>query len=115
MAKKRSYAYGTCPTCKGIGYHRQKKSGVIYLEGNTKAKCSRFKCKYCGSWFGFFDQKDWENANEEEVESETDDWEKVFNYSKSINICADKLIAHERNAIDSIRQIAASHVRESNS
>lgn len=110
MDKKRSYAYGTCPTCKGIGYHRQKKSGMIYLEGNTKAECSRFKCRYCGNWFGFFDQKDWENADDEE-EVESEDWKKIADILWDID--GSNLSESDRKRLASMRVIVQKHVRNS--
>lgn len=111
MAKKKSYAYGTCPTCKNVGYHKQKRSGVIYLEGNTKAKCTRFKCKNCGSWFGFSDVSHWYNAEEEEVESDTEDWNTVFNYANSIDqFNINK--RDDRRFIEIIRSIASRHCTE---
>ena len=109
MAKKRSYAYGTCPTCKSVGYHKQKKSGIIYLEGNTKAYCSRFKCKNCGSWFGFYDEKHWENVDEEEVERE--DWKKIADILWDIDDF--KLPQSDRKRLGDIRVIVQKHVRNS--
>lgn len=111
MAKKKSYAYGICPTCKNVGYHKQKRSGVIYLEGNTKAKCTRFKCKNCGSWFGFYDGNHWYNADEEEVESDTKDWIAIYNYANSVDLSRVNKY-DDREAIRNIRSISSRHCTE---
>lgn len=50
---KHNDAYGTCPRCKYVGWHRYKKKALIYCNGNKKIVVSLFKCPQCGKKFGF--------------------------------------------------------------
>ena len=46
-------AYGTCPRCEYVGWHKYKKKAIIFGDGKRKYKVSLFKCPKCGKKFGF--------------------------------------------------------------
>ena len=62
---KKNDAYGTCPNCKTIDWHKYKKKGIIFGANKEKYKVSLFKCKTCGRMFGFDLREETKNVNKE--------------------------------------------------
>ena len=46
-------AFGTCPRCEHVGWHRYKKKAIIFGDKGRRYKVSLFKCPKCGKKFGF--------------------------------------------------------------
>ena len=91
-------AYGTCPRCEHIGWHRYKKKAIIFGENKRKYKVSLFKCPKCGKKFGFeldgdipepkvsitdrlLGRKEEEDEFDKMLEALSDDYDKDFKIS----------------------------------